>query len=135
MSDVSESGLGSSPKRSNSLRKKNTNQQHELNIKKMREEQKITKGEEIRVKEAEDWKEEDFKVNKSRIYIREYRSSPVELEISLINRVSTSKEEESGILKTISSLGLLISSIDEAPIQLNALILENVFGDYYDVIQ
>jgi hypothetical protein len=59
----------------------------------------------------------------------------VELEISLINRVSTSKEEESGILKTISSLGLLISSIDEAPIQLNALILENVFGDYYDVIQ
>lgn len=116
MSDVSESGLGSSPKRSNSLRKKNTNQQHELNIKKMREEQKITKGEEIRVKEAEDWKEEDFKVNKSRIYIREYRSSPVELEISLINRVSTSKEEESGILKTISSLGLLISSIDEAPI-------------------
>lgn len=58
----------------------------------------------------------------------------MELEISLINRVSTSKEEESGILKTISSLGLLISSIDEAPIQLNALILENVFGDYYDVV-
>jgi hypothetical protein len=50
MSDVGESGLGSSPKRSNSLRKKNTNQQHELNIKKMREEQKIMKGEEIRVK-------------------------------------------------------------------------------------
>lgn len=48
----------------------------------------LNKGEEIRVKENEDWKEEEFKVTKSRIYIREYRSSPVELEISLINRVS-----------------------------------------------
>lgn len=38
-------------------------------------------------------------------------------------------EEESDILKTISSLGLVISSIDEAPIKLNALVLHNVFGN------
>ena len=33
-----------------------------------------------------------------------------------MNRVSLVEEEESGILKTMGSLGLLISSIEEAPI-------------------
>ena len=42
--------------------------------------------------------------------------------------------EESDIFKTVSSLGLVISSIDEAPIKLNALVLGNVFGDYDDVV-
>jgi hypothetical protein len=71
----------------------------------------------IRVHKEGDWQEEEFKeVASTRIYIKEYRSSPIELEVSLINRVSLEQEEESGILKTISSLGLLISSIDEAPI-------------------
>jgi hypothetical protein len=37
-------------------------------------------------------------------------------------------------LKTISSLGLAISSIEEAPITLNALFLQNVFGDVDDVV-
>lgn len=52
-----------------------------------------------------------------------------------MNRISLEKEEESGILKTMASLGLLISSIEEAPFQLNALIIENVFGDKNDVIE
>lgn len=42
--------------------------------------------------------------------------------------------DESDIFKTISSLGLVISSIDEAPIKLNALVLKNVFGNYDDVV-
>jgi vacuolar protein sorting-associated protein 13A/C len=37
-------------------------------------------------------------------------------------------------LKTVSSLGLFISSFDEAPIKLNALIVENIFGDKNEVI-
>lgn len=51
----------------------------------------------------------------------------------MINK-ATYKNEESDYFKTISSLGLAISSIDEAPIKLNALLLNNVFGDYDDVI-
>lgn len=74
-------------------------------------------------------------VASDRIYIKEYRASPIELEISLINRVTLEQEEDEGdILKTISSLGLLISGFDEAPIKLNALIVENIFGDKTDVI-
>ena len=48
----------------------------------------LNKGEEIKIKEDDHWKEEEFNVAKSRIYIRKYISSPVELILSLINRVS-----------------------------------------------
>ncbi len=44
------------------------------------------------------------------------------------------ESDDSDIFKTISSLGLVINSIDEAPIKLNALVLGNVFGNYDDVI-
>jgi hypothetical protein len=37
-------------------------------------------------------------------------------------------------LKTLSSLGLFISSFEEAPIKLNALIIENIFGEKFEVI-
>jgi hypothetical protein len=57
----------------------------------------------------------------------------LELEVSLINK-ATIEMDDSDILKTISSLGLLINSIDAAPIKLNALLLNNVFGDYDDVV-
>lgn len=36
--------------------------------------------------------------------------------------------QDSDILRTISSLGLVFNSIDCAPIKVNALLLNNVFG-------
>lgn len=47
---------------------------------------------------------------------------------------ATFQFEESDIFKTISSLGLVISSIEEAPIKVNALLLHNIFGNYDDVV-
>lgn len=44
------------------------------------------------------------------------------------------ESEESDIFKTISSLGLVLNTIDEAPLRLNALFVGNVFGNYDDVI-
>lgn len=83
----------------------------------------------------DDWKEDEFQIASNRIYIKKYEASKIELEISLINRVSLQQEEEeSDILKTISSLGLLISNFDEAPININAIEAENIFGDQTDVI-
>jgi vacuolar protein sorting-associated protein 13A/C len=83
----------------------------------------------------DDWKKDDFQIASNRIYIKKYEASKLELEISLINRVSLQQEEEeSDILKTISSLGLLISNFDEAPININAIEAENIFGDQTDVI-
>lgn len=77
----------------------------------------------------DNWKDEEFKQATSRIYIKEYRGSPLELEVSLITKATFEIEEDSDIFKTISSLGLVLSSIEEAPIKINALVLENIFGD------
>jgi hypothetical protein len=79
------------------------------------------------------WKSQQFKKSTQRIYIKEYRASPLELEVSVMNK-ATFEMEDSDIFKTISSLGLVISNIDEAPIKLNALLLNNVFGNYEDVV-
>ncbi len=57
----------------------------------------------------------------------------MELEISIMNN-DTFETKDSDVLKTISSLGLVISSIEEAPIKLNALVLGHVYGNYDDVI-
>jgi hypothetical protein len=42
--------------------------------------------------------------------------------------------EELETFKTISSLGFVLGSIDQAPIKINALMLNNCFGDYEDVV-
>jgi len=85
--------------------------------------------ESVKVHRRETWKHEEFAATDSRIYIKEYRSSPLEFDVSIMKKVSREAEEEQDIFRTISSLGLVISSIDEAPIRLNALVVENVFGN------
>ena len=80
------------------------------------------------------WRSQKFKQKARRIYIKEYSSSPLELEVSVMNKV-TFEMKDADILKTISSLGLVFNTIDEAPIKLNALLLNNVFGDYDDVVE
>lgn len=51
-----------------------------------------------------------------------------------MNKATFEMDEDQDIFKTISSLGLVISNIDEAPIKLNALVIENIFGNQVDVI-
>lgn len=51
-----------------------------------------------------------------------------------MNKATFESDKDSDIFKTISSLGLVISSIDEAPIKQNALVLKHVFGNYDDVV-
>lgn len=52
-----------------------------------------------------------------------------------MNKATFEMEDDSDIFKTISSLGLVINNIDEAPIKINALVLENVFGEQSDIIE
>jgi len=79
------------------------------------------------------WRSLKLKKSKERIYIKEYRAGPMELEVSLMKK-ATFEMSESDILKTISSMGLALNDIDEAPLKQNALYLHNVFGDYDDVV-
>ena len=67
----------------------------------------------------------------NRVYIKEYIGSPLKVTISLIKHNVTLNDEsnELTLFKTISSLGLSISTFENAPIILNALKIKNIFGD------
>ena len=92
------------------------------------------KSEDIRV-HKDDWLQEEFKQKSQKIYIKQYIAGPLEFEVSLMNKATYEVDKESHIFKIISSLGLVISSIDEAPIKLNSLTTHDIFGDQQQVIQ
>jgi len=73
----------------------------------------------------------------NRIYIKEYIGSPLKITISLIKHGITPNDEsnELTLFKTISSLGLSISTFENAPIILNALKIKNIFGDQEEVTE
>jgi len=66
-----------------------------------------------------------------RVYIKEYRGSPLAVEVSLMKQGQFTEQEvdELSFFKTVSSLGLTLSTFEDAPITLNALETRNVFGD------
>lgn len=74
---------------------------------------------------------------KNRVYIKEYIGSPLKITISLIKHGVTLNDEsnELTLFKTISSLGLSISTFENAPIILNALKIKNIFGDKEEVTE
>jgi hypothetical protein len=73
----------------------------------------------------------------NRVYIKEYIGSPLKITISLIKHGVTLNDEsnELTLFKTISSLGLSISTFENAPIILNALKIKNIFGDKEEVTE
>ena len=70
----------------------------------------------------------------SKVYIKQYIGSPLKITVSLIKHgVTLEDSDERSFFKTISSLGLTISTFESAPITLNALKIHNVFGDSEEV--
>lgn len=71
------------------------------------------------------------------MYIKEYIGSPLKITISLIKHGVSLDDgsNELTLFKTISSLGLSISTFENAPITLNALKIKNIFGDQDDVTE
>ena len=69
-----------------------------------------------------------------KVYIKDYIGSPLKVIVSLVkhgcgNTLST----DSSILRSLSSLGLSLSTFDSAPITVNSLIVKNIFGDSDEV--
>ena len=71
-----------------------------------------------------------------RLYIREYRGSPLAFKISLIKQgnMEEQKDNDLALFKSVSSLGLTITTFENAPLNINALEITNVFGDMSEVL-
>lgn len=74
-------------------------------------------------------------VGVTRVYVKEFIVSALKVTISLIKHRITLDDDSNdlSLFKTISSLGLTISTFEGAPITLNALIIKNIFGDHDEV--
>ena len=73
-----------------------------------------------------------------RMYIKQYRGTPLDLRITLIKHLETQSTEDNdkfAFFKTIGSLGLTLTTFENAPVKINALEVDNVFGDKNEVIE
>jgi len=67
-----------------------------------------------------------------RVYIKFYKGGSFNILISLF--VPNKKIDQQGFLGSAASLGLTLTAFEEAPLSLNALEINNVFGDKNDVV-
>ena len=70
------------------------------------------------------------------IYIKKFKASPVALDISFYQKIKDQNEEKEDmnhILAIVKRFGLSFTTIEDAPITLNALELDNVFGTTDDI--
>ena len=70
-----------------------------------------------------------------RLYIKAYRGTPLDMRLTLIKHLETQTQEneEKSFFKTIGQLGLTLTTVENAPVKINALEVNNVFGDKSEV--
>lgn len=83
------------------------------------------------------WKIDDIGTSKSKVYIKKFKCSPVTCEISFYSTLSdddsVDRQEGRSVLQFIKRFGLSFSTIEKAPIWLNALEIDNLKGTMDDI--
>jgi len=83
------------------------------------------------------WLNYEIDQNNRRLYIKEYKSSPIDIEVSLLTRVKMDVDggsKEFSLKDKFRSFGLALSNMDEAPVRINSLALNNVFGTPNEIV-
>lgn len=71
------------------------------------------------------------------LYIKEYRSSPLEIEVSFLTRVKMDidlADKQFSLTDRLRVFGLALSNMDKAPLRLNSLNTANIFGTPNEII-
>jgi len=64
-------------------------------------------------------------------YIKDYSSSPLEIEVSFLTRAKMEtdfSEKQASVKDKFKTFGLSLTNVDEAPLRLNSLKISNIFG-------
>jgi len=108
---------------------------------------RISKRFEETKKESDSEDEEDVKYQRKvlkksigslrRVYIEKFHGTPISLRISLLKQgaIMDNKSEDAAFFKTITSLGLSITSLENAPFMINAFVISNVYGDKSEILE
>jgi vacuolar protein sorting-associated protein 13A/C len=71
------------------------------------------------------------------LYIKEYKSSPLEIEVSFLTRVKMDidlADKQFSLKDKLRVFGLALSNMDKAPLRLNALAITNIFGTPNEIV-
>lgn len=66
-----------------------------------------------------------------RLYIKEYRSGPLEIQVSFLTRVKMDidlAEKKFSLKEKLKIFGLVLTNMDKASLRINSLAISNVFG-------
>lgn len=71
------------------------------------------------------------------MYIKAYKSSPIEVEISFVSRskLKDADHAENTFTEYLMKFGLAFANLENATVRLNALELDNVFGSSEEISQ
>ena len=70
------------------------------------------------------------------IYIKEYRSSPIDIELSFLSRgkmEEDSADKQFSLFDRIKTFGLTLANVDNAPVKINSFVAYNIFGTSADL--
>jgi len=71
------------------------------------------------------------------LYINNYKSSPIDIELSYIVKAKTEDEEQANkkfsLKDKLTNFGLVLVNLDNAQIRINSLALTNIFGTPQDI--
>lgn len=79
------------------------------------------------------WNTDEIILSKWKIYIEKYESSPLELVISFYSAMKKNKTR-TGFMNMLTNFGLALTTVEDAPISINAVEITNVMGNTSDIM-
>lgn len=80
---------------------------------------------------SQSWMNYNIESKGKKLYIREYKSSPIDIEVTFLSRVKMdidSAEKSFSVFDKLKTFGLTLANVDNAPVRINSLISYNIFG-------
>ena len=73
-----------------------------------------------------------------KLYIKEYKSSPIDIELSYLTKMKTEAEQQANkkfsFRDKVKNFGLTLANVDGAQVRINSLLLANIFGTPNDIV-
>ncbi|CDW82625.1 ph domain containing protein [Stylonychia lemnae] len=85
---------------------------------------------------SQSWLNYNIENKGKKLYIREYKSSPIEIELSFLSRVKMDidqAEKQFSLIDKFRTFGLTLANVDNAPIRINSLKSQNIFGTPHEI--
>lgn len=88
------------------------------------------------IKGPQTWLAYEIRPEEKNLFIKEYKSSPIDVELTFITRSKldlSEAGETSAVMEKLMKFGLTLVNLEKASVKLNAISLTNIFGSQDDI--